>query len=486
MTVSYHLLGSTLQRVLDSPPSLAPTHSSATDRSAQILAPIPQSLGRAAQPRLVGRICRLTETQAEVVGVNVGPGDLVEIGGHTPIPAEVVAVEEAFATILPYGTLRGRRIGDPVVSMGRAMTVATGHQLLGRVIDGLGQPIDGLGALSPVGAVPIHNSAPPAMSRPPVNEPLSIGIRAIDTLLSCGRGQRVAIMAGSGVGKSSLLSMIARGSDADVTVLCLVGERGRELREFIDNDLGPQGLARSVVVAATSDQPALIRRNAAYLATRVAESFRDQGQHVNLLVDSVTRFSQAQREIGLAAGEIPTARGLPPSSLSLLPGLLERAGTTQSGSITGFFTVLVEGDDLNDPIGDTIRSIVDGHISLNRDLANAGHFPSIDVLASASRVGRAVTSEFEQSLAVQARSVLASYERVRDIIDVGAYVPGADLETDEAVALYPELVSFLRQNITTLVPAGEAWKMLASILDRNPQPTPARSPSFNLAGGESR
>ena len=486
MSVPHPILGSTLERALDDP--VAPTPlggAGAVERgyAAQVLAPLPAGLGRSTLPRLLGRVSRLTETQAEVVGVCVGPGDLVEIGGSDRVQAEVVSVSETHATILPYGTLRGRRIGDPVVSTGRSMTVAHGEQLLGRVIDGLGQPIDGLAELSQFAAVPIHNTAPAPMSRPPVNQPMSIGVKAIDTLLSCGRGQRVAIMAGSGVGKSSVLSMIARGSDADVTVICLVGERGRELREFIDNDLGPEGLARSVVVAATSDQPALIRRNAAYLATRVAETFRDDGRHVNLLVDSVTRFSQAQREIGLAAGEIPTARGLPPSSLSLLPGLLERAGTTQTGSITGFFTVLVEGDDLNDPIGDTIRSIVDGHISLSRDLANAGHFPSIDVLASASRVARAVTSAPEQALAAQARSVLAIYERARDIIDVGAYVAGSDLEVDAAVALYPRLVSFLRQNIDTLCPAKDGWRLLAEALD---QPAPnlgIESPSFDLAGG---
>jgi flagellum-specific ATP synthase len=344
------------------------------------------------------------------------------------------------------------------------MEVATGPQLLGRVVDGLGQPIDGGPPLAIEGAVPVHNAAPPAMARPLVSEPMPVGVRVIDTLLTCGRGQRVAILAGSGVGKSSLLSMIVRGGDADATVLCLVGERGRELREFIENDLGPDGMATSVVVVSTSDQPALIRRNAAYLATRIAESFRDQGLDVNLLMDSVTRFAVAQREIGLAAGEIPTSRGYPPSALGLLPGLLERAGRSERGSITGFYTVLVEGDDLNDPISDTVRSIADGHLALSRELANAGHFPSIDVLNSASRVALAVTSLDQQQLAAEARRLLATYDRARDLIEIGAYAPGLDAELDRAVAIHPKLAELRRQPLHEFCPADESWRRLAACL----------------------
>jgi flagellum-specific ATP synthase len=283
----------------------------------------------------------------------------------------------------------------------------------------------------------------------------------------------VAILAGSGVGKSSLLSMLVRGADADVSVLCLVGERGREVREFIDTDLGPAGMARSVVVVATSDQPALIRRNAAYLATRVAESFRDGGSDVNLLMDSVTRFALAQREIGLAAGEIPATRGFPPSAMGLLPGLLERAGTSDSGSITGFYTVLVEGDDLNDPIGDAVRAIVDGHISLSRELANAGHFPSIDVLRSASRVADAVTTPEQQRLATRARRLLAVFDRARDLLEVGAYTPGADPELDLAVALNPPLTDFLRQGLHDLGPADDSWRRLEAALSSGPSDDPS-------------
>ncbi len=348
--------------------------------------------------------------------------------------------------------------------IGGQMNVPTGEQLLGRVLDGLARPLDGGPALSRANAVSIHNTAPPAMQRPPVDEPMPVGVRVIDTMLSCGRGQRIAIMAGSGVGKSSLLSMLVRGSGADVNVLCLVGERGREVREFLDKDLGPEGLARSVVIVATSDQPALVRRNAAYAATRISEHFRDQGLHVNLLMDSVTRFAVAQREIGLAAGEIPTTRGFPPSAMGLLPGLLERAGTAGTGSITGFYTVLVEGDDMNDPVGDTVRSIVDGHIVLSRELANAGHFPSIDVLTSASRVALSVTSPEQQALVGVARRMMAVHERARDLIEVGAYSPGHDDELDLAVALAPHLDAFRQQDLSEACSADEAWDRLAALL----------------------
>ncbi len=291
------------------------------------------------------------------------------------------------------------------------------------------------------------------------------GVRAIDTMLSCGRGQRIGILAGSGVGKSSLLSMLVRGGDADVNVVCLVGERGREVAEFIENDLGPEGLAKTVMVVATSDAPALVRRNSAYLATRIAESFRDDGHHVTLLMDSVTRFAMAQREIGLAAGELPTTRGYPPSVFGQLPALLERAGTSPQGSITGFYTVLVEGDDLNDPIGDTVRSILDGHISLSRDLANAGHFPSIDILQSASRVARAVTTPEQQALAIEARSMLATHDAARDLIEVGAYVAGSQPDIDRAIAVHDGLNGFLRQPLETMTDGPTAWSSLQSALE---------------------
>lgn len=425
-------------------------------------------LAAAARPELLGRIERIGQSEADVVGLQVGPGDLVQLGQTNPVMAEVVAVDGTCATVLPFGDFRGHRVGEQVRWVGGEMKVPTGQQLLGRILDGLARPIDGGAPLSKTGAVPIHNTAPPALERPPVVEPMPVGVRVIDTLLACGRGQRIAIMAGSGVGKSSLLSMLVRGSAADVNVLCLVGERGREVREFIDKDLGPEGLARSVVIVATSDQPALVRRNAAFAATRISEHFRDQGMHVNLLMDSVTRFAVAQREIGLSAGEIPTTRGFPPSALGLLPGLLERAGTSADGSITGFYTVLVEGDDINDPVGDTVRSIVDGHMVLSRELANAGHFPSIDVLQSASRVALSVTDEEQQALASITRRYLSVYDRARDLIEVGAYRAGNDEELDLAVALAPSLEEFARQDLHESTPVEIAWQRLARIVAPNP------------------
>ena len=439
----------------------------------------------AGRPQLLGRIERIGQSQADVVGLRVGPGDLVQLQGAEPLVAEVVAVSGNCATVLPFGDFRGHRVGEPVEWIGKQMNVPTGEQLLGRVLDGLARPLDSGPPLSRANAVSIHNSPPPALQRPPVEVAMPVGVRVIDTLLSCGRGQRIAIMAGSGVGKSSLLSMLVRGSGADVNVLCLVGERGREVREFLDKDLGPEGLARSVVIVATSDQPALVRRNAAYAATRIAESFRDQGLHVNLLMDSVTRFAVAQREIGLAAGEIPTTRGFPPSAMGLLPGLLERAGTSASGSITGFYTVLVEGDDMNDPVGDTVRSIVDGHIVLSRELANAGHFPSIDVLASASRVALSVTTPEQQVLVSAARRMLAVHERARDLIEVGAYSPGHDDELDRAVALSQHLEAFRRQDLSEACPVNEAWERLAAILHAGAFPqNGAAQQGFQPLGGQ--
>ncbi len=427
---------------------------------------------RAARPQHFGQLSKVVGLHAEITGLSVGVGDLVTIGSSRsmaegapkPVLAEVVAVSMDRATVLPYGDLHGRRVGEDVHTSGEQLMVPVGPSLLGRVLDGLGRPMDDGPSLSGTPKVSLHNTPPAPLSRPLVSEPMYVGVRSIDTMLTCGRGQRVGILAGSGVGKSSLLSMLVRGSDADVTVLALVGERGREVREFIENDLGPEGLKRAVLVVATSDQPALVRRNSAYVATRVAEYFRDEGLHVNLLMDSVTRFAMAQREIGLAAGEVPTSRGYPPSVFGLLPGLLERAGTSAAGSITGFYTVLVEGDDLNDPIGDSVRSILDGHISLTRDLANAGHFPSIDVLQSASRVADAVTDFDQQQLAAEGRKLLATYDSARDLVEVGAYSPGADPVIDRAVLLHPALTQFLQQDLHDQVNASQAWSQLEILL----------------------
>ena len=424
----------------------------------------PEGIAFAARPERVGRVDRVVGTHAEVRGLRLATGDLVVIGESPGVRAEVVAVAPGHLTALPLGSLHGIRAGEPVRSARSTLRAPIGSALVGRVIDGLGRPIDDKGPLEGVGSVPLLNDPPPPLKRPLVSEPLQTGVRIVDGLLTVGRGQRVGIMAGSGVGKSSLLSMLLRGTDADVTVLALVGERGREVREFIEHDLGPEGLASCVVVVATSDQPALVRRNAAFLATRIAEGFRDDGADVLLLMDSLTRFAMAQREIGLAAGEVPTAKGYPPSVFAVLPQLLERAGTDANGSITGFYTVLVEGDDLNDPIGDTSRAILDGHLSLSRKLANAGHFPSIDVLQSASRVANRVTTDDQQEAAARFRHLLSTYEEARDLLELGMYSAGSDPWIDEAVARHDAMTAFARQQISQLESHDETWRRLSAAL----------------------
>ncbi len=435
-------------------------------------------LRTAAAPVKTGTLTRVLGLHAEVAGLDAGIGDLVTIGDRTtsrsggsdgvpavaPIVAEVVAVDEHAATVLPYGHLRGRSRGESVRALGRQLMAPVGQSLLGRVIDGQGRPIDGGPPLTDVQRVAIHLDPPSAMDRPRVSEPLQVGVKAIDTLLTCGRGQRVGILAGSGVGKSSLLSMLLRGTEAPIKVLALIGERGREVREFLENDLGADGRAEAVIVVATSDEPALVRRNAAFLATRIAEWFRDEGNDVLLLMDSLTRFAMAQREIGLSAGEVPTARGYTPSVFGLLPTLLERAGTSARGSITGFYTVLVEGDDLNDPIGDAARSILDGHISLSRRLANAGHFPSIDILASASRVAIAVNTAARTEMAQALRHSLAVFDEARDLIEVGAYAPGSSPDIDRAIALRAGANAFLQQPLHQLSDRESAWAHLGELL----------------------
>lgn len=423
-----------------------------------------RSVRRAARPERTGRVDRIVGMHAEISGLRLATGDLVIIGADPGIAAEVVAVGPGTLTALPLGSLHGVRSGEVVRSARSTLRAPVGPSLIGRVLDGLGQPMDGKGDLADVKYLPLHNEPPPPLERPLVTQQLQTGVRAIDGLLSIGKGQRVGIMAGSGVGKSSLLSMLLRGTDADVTVLALVGERGREVREFIENDLGPEGLAKCVLVVATSDQPALVRRNAAFLATRIAEGFRDEGADVMLLMDSLTRFAMAQREIGLAAGEVPTSKGYPPSVFAMLPQLLERAGTSADGSITGFYTVLVEGDDLNDPIGDTSRAILDGHVSLSRKLANSGHFPSIDVLQSASRVANRVTTPEQQKVAAHFRRLLSTYEEARDLLELGMYSGGSDEVIDEAVNRHHAMTAFAQQPMGQLVDVATTWNALGAAL----------------------
>jgi flagellum-specific ATP synthase len=343
--------------------------------------------------------------------------------------------------------------------------VPVGDALLGRVIDGFGRPIDGGPPLVAPAAQPIHQAPPPVLARDRITESLETGIRAIDALLPVGRGQRVGIFAGSGVGKSVLLGMLASHARADVNVIGLIGERGREVREFIERELGPDGLARSVVVVATSNEPALLRRQAAFVATAVAEFFRDQGRAVLLMMDSVTRFAMAQREIGLAAGEPPATRGYPPSVFAVLPRLLERAGTTaHRGSITGLYTVLVEADDLNDPVGDTVRAILDGHVVLARALASANHFPAIDVLASVSRLAEDLTTTEQARAAAAVRDCLATYRDARDLVAVGAYARGSDPRIDRALAALDGITAFLRQGRNEATPLAETVRRLVGLV----------------------
>ncbi len=411
----------------------------------------------AARPAATGRVVRVVGLTFEIEGLEAGLGDMVRLGEGVGVPGEIVALGERGPIGMPLGDLRGLRIGAPARLDGAAGGVPVGPTLLGRVIDGLGRPIDDGPALDGMPRVDVEADAPHPLRRELVRRPMHLGVRVLDTMVPVGRGQRIGIFAGSGVGKSTLLSMIVRNTEADVNVLALIGERGREVREFVEHDLGPEGLARSVVVVATSDQPALVRTRAAFAATRIAEWFRDQGRHVNLLMDSLTRFSMAQREIGLSSGEVPATRGYPPSVFAMMPRLLERAGASERGSITGIYTVLVEGDDMNDPIGDTARSILDGHVTLSRQLATAGHFPTVDVLESVSRVANAVTSPEQRALATRARELLAAYREARDLVEIGAYQPGSNPLVDEAIARRGALDAFLRQGTHEPSHPADSW-----------------------------
>jgi flagellum-specific ATP synthase len=419
---------------------------------------------RAAAPLQLGRVVEVVGLHLLVSGLPAGVGDLVEVEGPVPVLAEVAASGPEGLICLPLANTSGLRAGALVRHTGGPLQIHVGDELLGRVLDGLGRPVDGGPSLAELPRVTVEHTAPPALSRPRIDHQLGLGVRALDALVPCGRGQRIGIMAGSGVGKSSLLSMVARGTDAEVSVIALVGERGREVREFLDNDLGPEGLARSVVVVATSDAPPVERLRAAFVATRIAESFRDAGRHVVLMMDSLTRVAMAQREIGLSAGEPPATRGYPPSVFALLPRLLERAGTSPDGSITGLYTVLVEGDDLQDPVGDTARSILDGHVVLSRRLATSGHFPSIDVLESISRTTAAVTTAVQREDAVALRRMLAAHREVRELVEIGAYVAGADHDADRALALMDEIELFLRQPMDEATSLGDTWARLHELV----------------------
>lgn len=412
-------------------------------------------------PERVGRVSSVVGLSVDVVGLPGGVGDLVEVdAAGAQVPLEVVAATTNTLRCMPLGPVHGLRTGMPVRGTGRALTAPVGDGLLGRVLDGLGRPADGKGPLATTRREPITGRAPSALGRARVDTALSLGVRALDTMATVGRGQRIGLFAGSGVGKSSLLSMIARGTEAEVSVIALVGERGREVREFLEDDLGPEGLARSVVVVATSDEPPLVRLRAAYVATRIAEEFRAEGRDVVLMMDSLTRVAMAQREIGLSVGEPPATRGYPPSTFSLLAQLLERAGTAERGSVTGIYTVLVDGDDHNEPIADAARSILDGHVVLTRELATAGHFPSIDVLGSVSRVASRVTSREQREAAVRLRQVLSARRRAQDLLDVGAYAAGSNPLVDAAVEHSDAIDAFLRQPLEDVASFADSWARL--------------------------
>ncbi len=400
--------------------------------------------------RYIGRVTKLVGLTIESSGPQVTLGELCfiqPIGSTNAIRAEVVGFNGEKVLLMPLGDMAGVGPGSRVFATGQGMSIQIGPQLLGRVIDGVGSPIDGKGPIGLGTLWPLHNDPPNPLLRQRIRQPLTMGVRAIDAMLTIGIGQRVGIFAGSGVGKSTLLGMIARNTSADINVIALVGERGREVREFIENDLGEEGLKRSIIVVSTSDKPALVRVCAALLATSIAEYFRNEGLNVMLMMDSLTRYSMAQREIGLAVGEPPVTRGYTPSVFAALPRLLERAGNSDVGSITALYTVLVDGDDMNEPITDTVRGILDGHIVLARRLANQGHFPAIDVLQSISRVMPAIVSETHLKQSIALKELLAVYQTSEDLINIGAYSRGSNPKVDEAISKREATVSFLKQDM---------------------------------------
>lgn len=399
---------------------------------------------------LSGSISRLVGLTAFVSAFPAPLGALCRIlrENGPPVEAEVIGFEGDEARVLPFGSLAGVRRGNRVMLVESVGTVRAGERLLGRVVDARGRFLDDLPRPSLPHRIGLHAERMSPLRRPRIDSPLATGVRAIDGLLTCGKGQRVGIFSGSGVGKSTLLGQIARGSSADVNVVVLVGERSREVRDFLERDLGPQGLSKSVVVVATSDEPALMRLRAAHYGTALAEYFRDAGRDVLVMMDSVTRYALAQREIGLAAGEPPATRGYPPSVFAALPRLLERSGRSERGSITGFYTVLVEADDPNEPISDTVRSILDGHIMLSRPLAQQAHWPAVDVLSSVSRVMNDVVGPEHRSAADGVKELLAAYQQAEDLITIGAYQRGSDRKVDLAIRLREPILRFLRQSST--------------------------------------
>ncbi len=407
-----------------------------------------------------GRVKRVVGLMIESQGPESSVGEVCYIhiksrGVVRKIQAEVVGFKDEMVILMPYTNMHDISPGSLVEATSKPLEIKVGPSLIGKVIDSLGNPLDG--SSLPKGLTPAFTEQDPPnpLLRPPIDKKIEVGVRAIDSMLTVGMGQRVGIFAGSGVGKSTLLGMIARNTNADINVIALIGERGREVREFIERDLGEEGLKRTIVVAATSDQPALMRIKGAFTATAIAEYFRDKGLNVMLMMDSVTRVAMAQREIGLAVGEPPTTKGYTPSVFAILPKLLERTGINVQGSITAFYTVLVDGDDMNEPIADTTRGILDGHIVLDRGIANKGQYPAINVLKSVSRLMNHLADPAHKRAAIRLRELLSTYTNSEDLIQIGAYKKGSSREIDEAIQYYPKIISFLKQD-TEDSPSQEA------------------------------
>jgi len=412
--------------------------------------------------KINGKVVKVVGLVIESKGPEASIGEVCEVrlrDGRS-VRAEVVGFKEDRVLLMPLGSMDHIAPGCEVIARGERLRVRVGESLLGRILNAFGEPIDGKGPIDWEDEYPLDRKPPSPLNRNRIKNPISVGVRAIDGLLTCGKGQRMGIFAGSGIGKSVLLGMIARNTSAAVSVIGLIGERGREVREFIERDLGEDGLRRSVVVVATSDEPALIRLKAAFTATAIAEYFRDKGLDVILMMDSITRFAMAQREVGLTVGEPPATRGYTPSVFSLLPRLLERAGNSELGSITAFYTILVEGDDMNEPIADTVRSILDGHIVLSRKLASKNHYPAIDVLRSISRLMIEIVPEEHYRAATRLRELLAAYEEAQDLINIGAYVKGTNKVIDEALSKLEEIRAFLTQGIREKSTLEEAREWL--------------------------
>ena len=422
-----------------------------------------------------GRVSEVAGLVIESIGPAALLGEVCEvyIGDGDPTLAEVVGFRDNRVLLMPIGALEGISMGNRVVATGSGLSVKVGPGLLGRVLGGTGEPIDSQGPIRDVAEVrSVYSSPPDPLRRGRVKEPMGTGVRALDGFLSLGKGQRVGIFSGSGVGKSTLLGEIAKYCEADVAVICLVGERGREVREFIETCLGPEGMKRAIVIAATSDQPALVRLKAPLVATTIAEYFRDQGQDVMLMMDSVTRYCNAQREVGLSIGEPPTTRGYPPSAFAILPKLLERSGNSEKGSITGLYNVLVDGDDLQEPVSDACRGILDGHIVLDRRLADRNHYPAIDILSSISRTMPDVVADEHVKLSRQLRSLYATYRESEDLISIGAYSKGSDPRIDEAIQMLDPMLGYLQQPTGEFGSFSQNTEMLFQLVGAQP-PSPA-------------